>query len=155
MKNYQQKAVETNDKKSEFNPPSVTAYMTPASKLITFHPDTEITEVVETLLSQKITGAPVMTENKKLVGLIDDKDCLKILFDMNYHNQPVKDTTVSHYMTNVMKTISSQANILEIADTFLSTKYKRLLVLDDDGNLVGQISRRDILRAIHDFSKHA
>jgi hypothetical protein len=52
-----------------------------------------------------------MTENKKLVGLIDDKDCLKILFDMNYHNQPVKDTTVSHYMTNVMKTISSQANI--------------------------------------------
>jgi predicted transcriptional regulator len=155
MKNYQQKAVEADDKKSEFKPPSVTAYMTPAVKLITFHPDTEITEVVETLLSNKITGAPVMTENKKLVGLIDDKDCLKILFDMNYHNQPVKDSTVSHYMTNVMKTISSNANILEIANTFLTTKYKRLLVVDDDGDLVGQISRRDILRAIHDFSKHA
>jgi hypothetical protein len=54
MKNYQQKAVETNDKKSEFNPPSVTAYMTPASKLITFHPDTEITEVVERSCLRKL-----------------------------------------------------------------------------------------------------
>ncbi len=155
MKNYMQKAVTSDDKKNEFNPPSVTAYMTPARKLITFHPDTEIIEVVDTLLANKITGAPVLNEKKELVGLIDDKDCLKVLFDMTYHNQPVNNSTVSHYMTNVMKTISSHTNILDIADTFLSSKYKRLLVVDEDGKLVGQISRRDILRAIHDFNTNA
>lgn len=152
MKNYMQKAISTDDKKNSFNPPSVTAYMTPAKKLITFNPDTDIKDAVDTLLENKITGAPVLNEKKELVGLIDDKDCLKVLFDVAYHNQPVRDTTVSHYMTNVMKTISSESNILDIADTFLNTPYKRLLVLDEDGKLVGQISRRDILRAIHDFN---
>ncbi len=56
---------------------------------------------------------------------------------------------VSNYMTSVMMYISVDANI---ADTFLHTKFKRLLVVDKKGNLQGQISRQDILRAIRDFN---
>ena len=151
MKNYMQKTVEKTVNKQEFNPPPVTDYMVEAKKLITFQVDTEIMEAVVTLLKNQITGAPVLNDRKELVGLIDDKDCLKVLFDVVYHNQPVKNSTVSHYMTNVMKSISSSANILDVADTFLTTKYKRLLVVDENGKLQGQISRHDILRAIHDF----
>ena len=154
MKNYQQKSVESTDKKRAFKPAPVTDYMIRADKLITFQPETEIIEVVDTLLDNRITGAPVLNSKKEVVGLIDDKDCLKVLFDMAYHNQPVKDNTVAHYMTNVMKTISVDANIADVADTFLSTKYKRLLVVDEEGKLKGQISRRDILQAIHDFNAH-
>ena len=152
MKNYQQKSIEPKSPQREFKPKSVTDYMTAAEKLITFHPKTEIGEVVEVLLEKEITGAPVLNDQHKLVGLIDDKDCLKVLFDIAYHNQPVISSTVSDYMTNVMKTISVHANIVEVADTFLNTKYKRLLVVDDKGKLQGQISRQDILRAIRDFN---
>ncbi len=155
MKNYQQKPVKSNEKNREFKPAPVTDYMIKADKLITFQPEMEIMEVVETLLKNKITGAPVLNDRKELVGLIDDKDCLKVVFDIAYHNQPMKDTTVAQYMTNVMKTIPAQANIVDVADTFLSTKYKRLLVVDDDGKLIGQISRQDILQAIHDFNVNA
>jgi len=155
MKNYQQKSLESNEKTHKFKPAAVTDYMITAKKLITFQPETEIMEVVETLLENKITGAPVLNDKKELVGLIDDKDCLKVLFDVAYHNQPVKNATVAHYMTNVMKTISADADIVDVADTFLNTIYKRLLVVDDDGKLIGQISRQDILMAIHDFNAGA
>lgn len=152
MKNYQQKAVEHTSPARKFKPASVTDYMTTVEKLITFHPETDIMEVVEVLLSKRIAGAPVLNDKKELVGLIDDKDCLKVLFDIAYHNQPVIASSVADYMTNVMKTIPDKANIAEVADTFLNTKYKRLLIVDDTGKLLGQISRQDILRAIRDFN---
>jgi len=152
MKNYQQKAVSTASPQREFSPAPVSKYMTPVARLITFQPNTEIVKAVDVLLENRIAGAPVLNDKMELVGLIDDKDCLKVLFDIAYHNQPVLTSTVADYMTNVMKTIAISANIMEVADTFLHTKYKRLLVVDDKGKLQGQISRRDILRAIHDFN---
>ncbi len=129
---------------TKFEP--VTKYM--ASDLITFKPDTPITEVIDTLLAKGISGAPVLNDRKEIVGLIDDKDCLRVLIDSAYHNQPGNNRNVKFYMTNVMKTISVEADVVEVANVFLNSKYKRLLVIDDKGKLVGQISRRDILRAI-------
>jgi CBS domain-containing protein len=152
MKNFVQKEVEKDRSQPKFTPPPVTAYMTPANQLITFQVDTPIMEVVEGLLAHRITGAPVLDAHGKVTGLIDDKDCLRILFDVAYHDQPIRDATVENYTTNVMKTISATADVMDVANTFLNTKYKRLLVEDSDGKLVGQISRRDILRAIHDYN---
>lgn len=153
MKNYQQKSIEVKAQTQKFEPPKVTKYMTSVENLITFHPDTEIAEVVDVLIENKISGAPVISSNAELVGLIDDKDCLKVLFDIAYHNKPMINSTVADYMTSVMKSITIDANIVDVADTFLSTKYKRLLVVDEKGKLHGQISRRDILHAIHDFNR--
>ncbi len=149
MKNYQQKSVERTDDRQTLKPTSVADYM--VTNLITFKPDTAIMDAIKTLLLNSIAGAPVLNQKKELVGLIDDKDCLKVLFDSSYHNQPVNKNTVADYMTNVMRTISVNADIFEVADIFLSTKYKRLLVVDDHQKLVGQISRQDILRAINDI----
>jgi predicted transcriptional regulator len=119
-----------------------------ATDLIVFTPDTEIVEVIETLLEKRISGAPVLNENKEVVGLIDDKDCLRVLIDSVYHNQPISASKVGTYMTDVMKTISYKADVVDVANVFLNTKYKRLLVVDEQDRLVGQVSRRDILRAI-------
>ena len=149
MKNFQQKAVEDTLTRPVLEKPLVTDYMT--KKLITFKPETAIMDVINTLLTNKITGAPVLNDKRDVVGLIDDKDCLKVLFDGAYHNQPIDNRTVSHYMSNVMRTVSVHADIYEVASIFLNSVYKRLLVVDDFGKLVGQISRRDILRAIHDI----
>jgi predicted transcriptional regulator len=149
MKNFQQKQVNKGEKDRQLQPPLVTKYMT--RDLITFKADTEINEVVDSLLSNRITGGPVLNEKGEVVGLIDDKDCLKILVSGAYYNYPVDRDTVANYMSNVMKSISVHDNIVDIANIFLQTPYKRLLVKDDNGKLVGQISRRDILRAIKDF----
>ena len=119
-----------------------------ATNLITVTPETEILEVIRTFLDKDITGAPVLNDEKELVGIIDDKDCLRLLIDSVYHNQPIKNTLVESYMTDVMKTINTDANVVDAAKIFLETKYKRLLVVDDKGKLIGQVSRKDILKAI-------
>lgn len=155
MKNYQNKAVERESPKLEFKRAPIKDYMVREKDLITFHPDTEIMEVVETLIKNRITGAPVLDEKKKLVGLIDDKDCLKVLFGSTYHDQPVRKRTAAQFMSNVMRTVSINSDIYDVADIFLTSMYKRLLVVDEDGKLAGQISRRDILRAINDLHTHA
>ncbi len=150
MKNFQQKSLADNQKTRRLKAPSVTDYM--ARKLITFKPSTSIREVIDTLLANRITGAPVLNENGDVVGLIDDKDCLNMLVGGAYYNHPVEHDTVSSYMSNVMKTISIHSDIVDVANVFLTTPYKRLLVVEDDGRLAGQISRRDIIRAIKDMN---
>ena len=152
MKNFQQRSLEYDQKDRKLNAPSITEYMTPAKKLITFKPDTQIAEAIDSLLSNRITGAPVLNDKGEVVGLIDDKDCLNVLVSSAYYNHPVEKDTVSDYMSNVMKSISVDSNIVDVANTFVQTPYKRLLVMDGDGKLMGQISRRDILRAVKDFN---
>ena len=152
MKNFQQKTVEK-DSRAKPSIPNVREYM--VTDLITFKPDTRIKEVVNSLLDNRITGAPVLNSKGQVVGMIDDKDCLQLLVGHVYYNRPGRDETVSNYMSNIMKSISIHDNIVQVADIFLSTKYKRLLVMDDDGKLAGQISRRDILRAVRDFNSNA
>ena len=60
--------------------------------------------------------------------------------------------TVSKYMSNVMKTISVNQNVLDVASVFVSTPYKRLLVMDENNKLVGLISRCDVLRDIKELT---
>jgi CBS domain-containing protein len=128
----------------------VTKYM--ATDLYTFKPDSEIIEVIETLLSKKISGAPVLDDQSKLVGLISEKDCLKLMIDSVYHNHPVSKGKVRQYMTTALKTVSVEADVVDVANEFLQTRFKRFPVVDNEGRLVGQVSRRDILKAIKDMN---
>lgn len=152
MKNFQTKPHDQVDKNRKLEAPSVTEYMT--RDLITFKQESEINEVIESLLKNRISGAPVLNDKREVVGLIDDKDCLQVLFGNAYYNHPMGKETVASYMSNVMKSISINDNILDVANIFLHSPFKRLLVMDDDGRLVGQISRRDILRAIKDLNSN-
>jgi CBS domain-containing protein len=152
MKNYKQKVLTPEPLTPKFNAPLVTEYM--VSKLITFSPDDNITDVIDSLLENRITGAPVLNNQNQVVGLIDDKDCLKVLVESAYHNMPITKSKVAHYMSTNMKSISDKDTIVDAANIFLSSYYKRLQVKDDNGKLVGQISRRDILRAIKDMNTH-
>ena len=148
MKNYQQKQLDESGKRS-FDTPPVTKYMT--RKLVTFHPDTEIHKVIEQLLEHRISGAPVLDDKGRICGVIDDKDCLNTLIDSLYYNQPVGRNKVSDYMTDVYKCINSSAKIGDVANLFIRSNFKRLLVVDDNDKLVGSISRRDVLKAIRDM----
>ena len=151
MKNFQNKLVDKGIQKEEHEIPSVEDYMT--KHLITFKEDTDINLVIKSLLENRITGAPVLDDHGKVVGLIDDKDCLNVLFGNVYNRLPTTTAdTVSHFMSNVMRSIRADQNILDVASIFVSTPFKRLLVVDENDKLVGQISRRDILRAIHEVT---
>ena len=107
--------------------------------------------MIQQLLDHRISGAPVLNDQKEIVGVIDDKDCLNTLIDSVYYNQPVGKDRVANYMTNVYKRINVNSTIADVANLFIRSNFKRLLVVDDDGKLMGSISRRDVLRAIQEM----
>jgi CBS domain-containing protein len=125
---------------------TVVNYMVQAHNLITFSPDQSIYEVIDTIIDRKISGAPVLDENRKLVGMISEKDCLRIIVDQAYHNLPLPSRKVSDYMTRSVKTLSPDSDIVTAANEFLSSPVRRMPIVEN-GVLLGQVSRRDILRA--------
>lgn len=128
--------------------PSVTKFM--ATSLITFSPETDIREAINTMLKRKISGAPVLDQEKRLVGMLSEVDCLKILLEGPYNELPKRMETVADYMSTSVKTITSDKTILDAAYEFVNSGMKRLPVLEN-GRLVGQISRVDVLKAIQNI----
>jgi signal-transduction protein with cAMP-binding, CBS, and nucleotidyltransferase domain len=59
---------------------------------------------------------------------------------------PILDKTVYHFMTKNVETIDASTSIFDAASHFSKTKRRRFPVLDN-GRLVGQVSRKDIVIA--------
>ncbi|WP_293265283.1 CBS domain-containing protein [Neptunomonas sp.] len=123
-----------------------------ATGLVTFHPDTDLFEAINSLLKYKISGAPVTNEQGELVGLISEVDCLKAILTLTYHEEEVGGR-VADCMTANVETINFDENIIEVARIFID-KGRRRLPVTRDGKLVGQISRSDILRAVEEFAQN-
>ncbi len=119
-------------------------YMT--RKLVTFSPDQGVSNVMDTLLKQRITGGPVVDDQKNLVGIISDTDLMHVISESRYHNMPVGDRVVSDYMTTEVATIDAETNIFDAASRFLKSGHRRFPVTEN-GQLIGQISRMDVIIA--------
>jgi CBS domain-containing protein len=125
---------------------TIEKYMVPLSKIITFKPDQPIQDVISTIITKKIAGAPVLDDQQRLVGIISEKDCLRIIVDQAYHNLPAETRKVSDYMTVKVQTLSPKTNVVEAAVEFLNSPIRRFPIVEN-GMLIGQVSRRHILRA--------
>jgi len=119
-----------------------------ATKLMTFLPQLPISDAIEMLVQYKYTGAPVVDLAGNLVGMLSEKDCLKVAVRAN--TGEMGEALVGDYMTTKVDTTGPDATLLEVAERFVNAPYKRLAVVED-GKLVGQISRTDVMRAIKDL----
>lgn len=133
------------------HPIAVADHMT--RKLITFTPEQNLLEVIETFMKNKITGAPVVDEKGMLIGIISDSDCMKQISEGRYFNMPIGDMIVRKYMSTDVLTISGDANIFDAAARFHKTRHRRFPVVEN-GFLIGQISRKDVMLAALKISGH-
>jgi len=124
---------------------TVEDYMT--RRLITFHPDQTMDHVISVLLAKNIGGGPVIDDNDNLCGIISEGDCLKEVVKGKYNNSPNLSGKVSEHMATNIKSVHPEMNIFELAQMFLNMRLRRFPVLQD-GKLVGQISQKDIMRAV-------
>lgn len=126
--------------------PTARDYM--STDLVTFAPDTDIHRAIGMLLENRISGGPVIDERGRLVGILSKKDCLRVAFSASYHKEP--GGSVSDYMSRDVQTVEASADIIEVAEMFVKAAYRRFPVMKN-GQLVGQLSRHDILKAIRDL----
>ena len=120
--------------------------------LVTFRPDTALFKAIDVLLERRISGAPVIDDEGRLLGLLSESDCLRGILSGSYHDEV--GGRVDAVMSRGVETVDAAADIVKAAEHFLQKGRRRLPVLED-GRLVGQISRRDILRAVQHFNDHA
>jgi predicted transcriptional regulator len=59
----------------------------------------------------------------------------------------------SKFMTDVVSTVKPNSDLFSVADVFLQHNFRRMPVVEGK-KLVGQISRRDVLRAIQDSTSY-
>jgi len=128
---------------------------------IAVHPDTTLKETARIMVRHQVSGMPVIDRMGKLVGIVTEGDFLRqeanrdrpyrlslldALFGEGEAELPGAET-VAEVMTENVVTITPEASIGEAARVMSHRGVKRLPVVDLDGELVGIISRADVVNA--------
>lgn len=115
------------------------------------HPSDSLFEVIHLILANRISGVCVVDDDGRLVGLLSELDCLRGVLGATYNDSGVG--CVRDFMTTEgIQTAKVGDAIVDVAEDMLRNKRRRRPVVDRDGRLVGQISIRQILRAVKEFS---
>jgi CBS domain-containing protein len=121
-----------------------------ARTLVTFKPDTDVLDAVHVLVNKRIAGAPVVDDAGNLLGMLSELDCMKVALDAGYHGN--WGGPVSEFMTDGVETVDGDMSIIDLAQRFITSGYRRFPVMHGT-RLIGQISRRDVLRALEHLAK--
>lgn len=106
---------------------------------ITIRREKQVADALALMSEYKIGGIPVVDENKKLVGIVTNRD---LRFERNLQ-RPIEEV-----MTKENLVTTNQSADLEAAAQILQNhKIEKLPVVDKDGKLVGLVTYKDITKA--------
>ena len=123
--------------------PAVRQYMD--TTVPTLSPSMSVLDAVDFLLENGVTGAPVVDDAQRLVGILTERDCLQLVAHAPEPNDIAN--RVADLMTTEVQSIPPGMDVYYAAGLFLKVSFRRFPVVED-GFLVGAITRFDILRAI-------
>jgi len=113
-------------------------------KVFALRPDTDVFTALDNLLSKRFSGAPIVDEQHRFLGVFSEKTAMQVVVGALYEHVP--GSTVRRYMNlDRNRLLDPQASLLETADVFVNTPYRRLPVLTETEQLQGQVSRRDVI----------
>jgi CBS-domain-containing membrane protein len=132
--------------------------------VITATTETSVSELVALMLTNDISGVPIVDDRRHVLGVVSEADLvartgfgtpqhrLLSLFDevvSSYHNlwrQKAEGLHAGEIMTVPALTAAPDEPVRDVAARLVTMAIKRLPVVDDDGRLVGIVSQRDLLR---------
>ena len=108
-------------------------------------PEVDAYEAINLLLTHHVSALPVITEDGNLVGILSERACLEAFISAEYYESPPQ--LVKDLMTEEVVSVEHDADIMKVAALFSQKKFHHFPVLQN-GRLVGQISRRGVIRAL-------
>ena len=102
-------------------------------------PDNTVLEADQLMAKYRISGVPICDENKKLVGIITNRD-MRFLTDLNV---PIKD----HMTKDNLITLKEGATLEDAKALLCKYKIEKLPLVDDEYKLKGLITTKDIEKA--------
>ncbi len=104
-----------------------------------------IKEAAENMLKEKVSLLLVVDGSNKPTGVVTRKD---VAFRVIRKAESPENVLVAAIMSAPVSTISENLSAVELGKFLGEKKYKRLLVENDNGELVGIVSTTDILKAV-------
>ena len=102
--------------------------------------ETPIYKAVELMVEGDITGIPVVEDDMALVGILSEKDVLRLFYD----KEKEAGKTVDDFMTQPAIFFNEDESLLDVCDCLINNPFGRVPVTSK-GKLVGIISRKDII----------
>lgn len=144
-------------------------------KVLTVNKDMSVKEFIRIMEENNITGAPVVDENEKVIGVISVTDVIKRsnyvnkelahcedCYEVNpttgiveihkYYTEELFEKSIENLMTRKLISITPEADLVKAVDIFLSTPVHRILVMEND-KIEGIISTKDTLKAYQKLKK--
>ena len=117
---------------------------------VTVSVDADMGEAIRLIIDNKISGLCVVDGDSRLVGILSELDCLRAMLHASYHEAGIG--MVSEYMADDNLVVANpHEDITDVAQDMLQ-KNKRRRPVVEDGRLVGQITCRQLLTAVKNFS---
>jgi CBS domain-containing protein len=128
----------------------------------TLRPEASLKQAAAGLVEHGVSGAPVVDDQRRVVGVLSEADIvtrargadagrLSLLAHLLAPDEDglrrLTAETVRDAMTTPAFTVKATRPVHRAAALMLDRDVKRLPVVDDDGCLVGIVSRRDLVRA--------
>ncbi len=124
--------------------PTVRMYMDRETHALS--PDDDILAAVGRLIDERVTGMPVVDAQGHVIGRLSEYECLQLLATGQAGERA--RGTVRDFMSTEFTAVPSTMDIYYVAGMFLADPRHRRFVVVDGGQLVGVITRKDILRAV-------
>jgi CBS domain-containing protein len=124
--------------------PTVSMYMDRETHALSG--DDDILVAVGRLIDEGVTGAPVVDEQGRVVGVLSEYDCLRLLAEGSGGDR-VRGR-VSDFMSTKFTAVPPRMDVYYVAGMFLREPANRRFMVIEDQQLVGVITRKDILRAV-------
>ncbi|MEX2366195.1 MAG: CBS domain-containing protein [Pseudohongiellaceae bacterium] len=120
------------------------------NKPVTVTANMTIYEAAHRILINKISGVAVVDDENNLVGMLSELDCLQAIVNNVYNDGDPGASLVGDVMTREVEVNHPHDDIIDVAASMLDHKHRRRPIVID-GKLVGQLTCRQILKAVKDF----
>ncbi len=105
-------------------------------------PDMTMGDVLEVFRQHRISGSPVLSPDGKLVGVLSIEDLIRALRASDL------DADVQKYMTVDVIAVNGKDPVIEALKKFVNKSVGRLPVVDNDGKVIGILTKGDITRGL-------
>jgi CBS domain-containing membrane protein len=136
----------------------------------TVHPQTPLAEAAHLMVSERISGLPVVDNAGALVGIITEADFLRALgvpahqphhnlwqtleslFSHLVHHGELEapDAPVTEHMVKNVVCVRPEQDLHDVINSMKQNSVKRVVVCDNERRVLGMITRSDLVRVFFD-----
>lgn len=118
------------------------------SHIFAVKPESAILEALS-IMAEKNTGAVLVMSGNKVAGILSERDCVR---KGELVGNTAKNTKVSEIMTSKVLYVEASQSLDECMAIMIDKNIRHLPVYEN-GNLLGLISVRDVLKEVVDYQK--